>query len=356
MHQQPQTAFEFRRRRIAERLCTYINREPQNNDKFIKDIIPNSGIETANQIITAYNRYNPSQKTKVFIIGFHEEEKGQHIHFYHNCRYTQRNCRCGFIDNIQFKRREPKHIIDEHPFKEILFENIINYLSKERRQLIHIQIGPDSLGETIHRFKNLRLTESSGDNSSDGTMEACYNEMQDGSRKRNSTFIDGTSETKRIKRIIDQGYDDLSERRAGGRTNQKSEIVDFLVMNILKVLATPIEAACNTDYWSESKFLSIYNSKNSDYELACSSIMRLTSQLSFEEIYQLHTAKGCLNYYCARNKIHYYSIEDSIKHIEKLLDHQYNGDYIPFLSRLFDVCERKIPKRNSLFVKGGCNK
>lgn len=351
MHQFSPIAAEFTRRRLAKRLCTYINREPERNYKFIKDIIPNKGIDTAQQIISAYNNYKPSQKNKIFIIGHHKEKEGEHLHFYHNCRYTQSNCRCGFIDNIEFKRREPKYIITDCPYEDVLFDNILKYLSKEGRDLIHVQIGSDSCGEIIHRFKNLRLTGDNQDNTTNGIMEACEHEMQNGARKRDGSFDVSEPETKRIKRIISEGYDELSEFRAGSGIDQRCKNVNYLTKNILKVLATPIEAACNTQHWNENARLSIFDSKNQDYITACSSIMKLTSQLSFEEIYEIHMAKGCLQTYCSRTDVHYFSREDSLPIIERLLQFQYT-DFKPFLKNLYDICERNIPKKNTLFVQG----
>lgn len=354
MSELSELAGEFRRRRIAERLCTFVNREPERNYKFIKDIIPNCGIETANQIIRNYNQYNTSQKTKAFIIGYHKEAKGEHLHFYHNCRYTQSNCRCGFIDQIRFKRREPKYIVDERPFERSLFENIIKYLSKGERSLIHIQIGDDACSEIVRRIKDIRLDSDTEGDASDGMVETCENEMQNASRKRHADFNEGPGETKRIKRIINQGYDGISTIRTGAGANQKSQTVDFLIRNILKVLATPIEDACDTSYWYENPTLSIFNNKNPDYQLACSSLMKMTSHLTFEELYELHTVPGCHNVYGTRIFNHYFEREESMIHIERLLKHQY-GDPAPFLKRVYEICERLIPKRNSLYIRGEYN-
>lgn len=352
MYQPIRTAGEFRRRRIAEKLCSYANRKPEINYKFIKDIVPNKGIETANQIINSYEKYTSYQKDKVFIIGYHKEKQGgEHIHFYHVCRYTQSKCRCAFIDNIPFKRREPKYIVTERPFQRILFENIIKYLSTGQRQLIHIQIGSDPYSNIIHRFENLRLDESIENNAESGMVEACEHEVQNVNRERYNIESTGIAETKRIKRIIDQGYDGLSKPRAGSSSHQKSETVDYLIRQLLRVLSTPIESACDTEVWYNDKNLSIFNSKSPDYQTACSTIMKMTSQLSFKEIYEIHNANGCLNIYGARNENHYFNREESFIHIQKLLEHQYN-DVHGFVQRLFNITERLIPKRNSIFVRG----
>lgn len=58
--------------------------------------------------------------------------------------------------------------------------------------------------------------------------------------------------------------------------------------------------------------------------------------------------------YYARKNNHYLSIEESISAVEMLLTFQYTN-FVPFLERLYSVCERSLPKLNSLFIQGRPN-
>nr|WGL41075.1 replication protein [Psittaciform ambidensovirus] len=345
--------YRIRRNRLAVDLCTYLNRESKTKHVFIKDIVPNGGLEEANEIIKRYDSLYPHQKDKIIIIGYHQEEKGgEHLHLYHSCGYNQSHCRCQWLSGTNIKKREPKHIIRERPFKTDLFENIIEYLLQDRRHLIHLQIGPDALGETIHRLKNLRISGSAADYTGQRLVENCELQVQDGSGKRKFSQSTDPEKAKRITRIVDTGYYNLSQLRAGAKSSAKCEMVDLLVKHLLQFLCTPIEAACQLEDWIDNKLLAIYDASNAEYRLACSSIMRMTSQLSFDELYQIHNANGCMNVYAGRRENYYYSREESLFYLEELLIHQYGADFVPFLNRLLDVTEKRVPKKNSMFIMG----
>lgn len=350
-------SYELRRRRLTERLCTRIREAIQRNHCFIKDIIPSSGLQEAQRIVQSYNYYPESQKTATFIIGFHpkEKESQQHIHFYHICSYNQSNCRCTYLRGFQFKRRRHTDIIRQGPIETKHIQAIIEYLLENPRQLVHIQIGTDSFIEEIHRLENLRSSFYSGRDSTERPMEMCEFSLQDGDRSLGfNNEPDDFEEVRGIERFINQGLEQIPW--IGQTTNtalRKQRLNHYLICHLLKYLVTPIEKAADTEEWLDNPNLAIYDASNPDYKLAVNSVYRLTCNLDFNQIYNIHNTPGCLGIYSARNNDHYFSIDESIEHIEQLLIHQYGRDNVPgFILRLYQICEKIIPKKNSMFIYG----
>lgn len=356
-HQLTRLANRSIRRRIAEHICSSLNEPTFKDYVFIKDIIPHAGFQEAAQIREAYEDYNPGQKTKVFIIASHEQEEQEHLHLYHRCAYNQSNCRCQFLQRFKnrIKKRQPKHIIREYPIKRETIENIINYLNTGQRELLYIQVNRDSLGEMVDRFKSLRIDGQSFRDGSNHHVEDCEIQIENGCRERDSEEQGNSRKIGRIESVIMRGYEHLSGNHHG-ENSQKVQRIDFIITNLLKFLATPIEAGCHLQQWTENKHLSIFTQSNPEYQLAVNTIQRLTCQLPFEKIHDIHNAKGCFRIYNRRNENidYYYSIEDSIEYVEQLLMHQYSheGEMKNFLQRLHSICERQIPKKNSIFIYG----
>lgn len=349
-------AYESIRRRIATGLRTSINRGLQGTYVFIKDIIPSVGFEEAQRIINNYQNYTESQKTSTFILGWHPEKEKGHYHLYHICNYNQSNCRCQYLRGINIKRRRHTDITSSYPIEEKYINNILNYLLEEPRQLVHIQIGSISYEQEIHQLADLGSSISTGRLSRERTMEMCEYESEDGSRStRLSTIGPNFEEIAGIERFINQGFTDISwNDNNSNSTKRKIKLQYYLIQNLLRLLTIPLESGCQVSQWLDNPILSIYDSKNVEYQLAVSTLNRMTNNLTFDQLYRLHTTPGCLGIYSARTENHYYSIEQSIEYCEQLLFHQYTTEenVKQFLIRLYNITEKQIPKKNSMFILG----
>lgn len=350
-------SYELRRRRLTERLRSRINEALQRNHCFIKDILPSVGLQEAQRIVESYGYYPESQKTATFIIGFHpkEKESQQHVHFYHICSYNQSNCRCTYLRGFEFKRRRPSDIIRKGPIETSHIQAILEYLFEDPRQLVHIQIGSDSFVEEIHRLKNLRSSFSYVRDSNQRTMEMCEFSMQDGSGSGGfNNESNDIEEVGGIERYVNQGLEQIPW--IGQTTNtalRKQRLNHYLICHLLKYLVTPIENATDTKQWLYNEHTKTIDASNLDYKLAVNCVYRLTCNLDFNQIYAIHTTPGCLGIYAANSDDHYFSLEESFEHIEQLLLFQYGSDELPrFILRLYQICEKIIPKKNSMFVYG----
>lgn len=352
--------YRIRRTRIASNIRSGIVRNDKGTYWFIKDIIPDVTFEEGFRIIETYDNYNESQKNHCFILGWHPEKENKgHFHFYHSCAYNQSHCRCGFLGGIRFKRRQPGHSIEVNSVSQEHIENIIKYLLEKPRELVHIQIGGKSYGEEIHRLKNLRSSFDIDGDSSERSVEMCELSLQDGGRSsRLSSISNDPSEDKGVKRFISEGLSNIPwVGPTFGSAQRKLRLNQYLIKHLIKYLVIPIESTCQTHLWLDNPNLCIYEASNPDYKLAVSTLQRLTTNLTFEELYSLHTTPGNSPIYSERNGNHYYSLEESTQHCENLLLHQYgNRDGVKdFIQRLYSICEKIIPKKNSMFIQGRRN-
>lgn len=171
---------------------------------------------------------------------------------------------------------------------------------------------------------------------------------ESGSIQTNSEISQSTSS------IADSRSQELPGIRRKPGVENKVELIEKLIENMLLLLCVPFESSCHCQAWVNNHNLFIYDSANTEYKLAASSLQRRTALLSFSELLTLHNNSPNPTYY-ARNNQHYLSLEESIDIVEKLLDFQYKDKVKDFMLRLYSICERTIPKKNSMFILGRPN-
>lgn len=130
------------------------------------------------------------------------------------------------------------------------------------------------------------------------------------------------------------------------------------LLTILKqLMCVPVESSCTTPLWMTHPYLSYYNSSKPEYKDACSTYNRLTQYLSFDDLYQLHSNPLANPVYFQREGFNYFTPDVSLSLCEELLFHQYKeeSEVRLFLVRLYNITEKLIKKKNSMFIKGPAN-
>lgn len=350
-------SYRLRRGRLASNLCTAINRQLSKGYSFIKDVIPNVGFEEGQNIVDVYNQYPAKQKTAIFILAYHPQETENHWHLYHSCSYNQSNCRHQFLKVTNVKRRRPSDIIRGHPLQTEHIENIIEYLLQRPRELFHIQINADSYVSEIHRLKDLRSSVDLSRIQPKGQLETCQLSLQDGDREREqSNEQQDSQQSYGIEKYVNSRDEEIpwSGNTKGGIA-QRLKIVDYLLKHMVRYLVVPIENTCQLENWQQNPILSMFNNSHNDYKLAVNNFYCLTANLPFQKIIELHQSVGDRAIYSARSNEHYFNLEESIFHVEELLKFQYQDGISEFLNRLFNLTEKRIPKKNAMFILGKNN-
>nr|WQF02853.1 MAG: nonstructural protein NS1 [Bee densovirus 3] len=175
---------------------------------------------------------------------------------------------------------------------------------------------------------------------------------------RSKTLREDNKHSERVAESINSGYSDvpglslIPDKTIQRRLNIQQQLLE----SITSLLVVPIESSCQVRYWLEHPTLSIFNQSDPEYRRACSLFSRRLQHLSFTDIRLIHEEHPHA-LYLARSDDHYYTPEESLEAIETLLDYQYpnSQDKLAFITALFNVCERAIPKMNSLYLWGPAN-
>lgn len=115
----------------------------------------------------------------------------------------------------------------------------------------------------------------------------------------------------------------------------------------------PVASTCEVEKWLDHPFLCFYSKRDADYQRAVNYRERMYARWNHSQIvdYLSHLSEP---YFMARHDAHYYEVDYSVNLIERLLLFQYafEDEVAAFLQRLFDICDRRLPKKNSMYIEG----
>lgn len=120
-------------------------------------------------------------------------------------------------------------------------------------------------------------------------------------------------------------------------------------------LCVPTGATCELSEWLNSPKLSFYGEEDSDYKRAVKTVQRSFCHYNYKEILELMGSTSRLVWY-ARSPDHYFTRDQSLEWCLSLLEFQYGeGGIRDFLIRLVDITEKRVPKKNTMFISGQSN-
>lgn len=345
---------------LASRVAFRLSQQPiGRSSRFISDIIINATRRTCCELL------DKIEKTKTVIAIYHPESQDQeigHIHVYHICSYNQSHCRCVFLKGYNIKKRDPRRTpFVRAQFNTKFWTNFFFYYFKTPREFIQFQIGARSFMSTINQIRDLEQSQTTAKHSAEPMVEEEQFPCQDVDWEngvRSTEIQQNQQHVSRVAETLDRGYANvpglqmLPDKYIQRRLNIQNQILNA----IQELLVVPVESTCQVEKWLEHPVLSIFNQSDPEYKKACSLFNRRLQHMTFEQLRQLHLAHPHA-IYLARNSNHYYNLEDSLLHVDSLLDYQYQtlDEKKSFLQCLFNVCERKIPKLNSIYLFGGAN-
>lgn len=328
---------------------------------FIRDILPGYSIDDAKRLTNAFQRCQKKtgNNSKVYIIGHHAKEtQDQHIHLYHTCRYHQSNCRCAFLTGFLRKRKCNNDIFRQsNCIRDTNYiQNILQYLVSPQRSLVDIQVGETNYRKSILGFEDLRETFGNVGRRPERPLEACElqneNHDSDGPSRVGQHHSDSQSSESYVARIIEG----LSRSQDICHQAKKVNNLLWLSNAIFRIWCVPVETTCSHPMWVLDENLMLYNDSNTDYKLAIDRVKVISTRFTIQNLIDIQTADDFTGVYMSRDDDFpiYFSIEESVYVLEKLLKHQYS-DPRPFLLRLHRICEKLIPKRNAIFIHGEPN-
>lgn len=312
---------------------------------YVSDVIPDVGMDNVERVCKFIQEQSQLSYTRaLLIISGHND----HIHVVHDCSFSNQTCRCDFLKKtfIKFGLRRGRRTVRRRPLCNELgisdCKNILTYFSTKGRQLYYIRVGrylerisfqPEDL--QVQGPKRCRIEES---------LEI-YEEMDD-----HELRLEGQEDYGSIGRIGRGSKAAPKKVQKYGEKTQK-------IVDLLKTRPTfPIESICNVDDWLKDDQLQFVNIKDK----TCSNILNNWSKQllswtldDFNEFYSQPDCKPVFSAGYESFDKYYYDIDTSVELMIKYLDHQFYNEQenvTHFVTDLYNVLERKVPKLNSLLV------
>lgn len=277
----------------------------------------------------------------VFIICSH----GDHYHVIHDCSYSSSTCRCARIqtikdgNHIRFRRR----LICSNQFTIQHWRNLAEYCEKGERTMDYLYLSGRAW-----------LQHSEGG----------YNTIRRSSDYGQKLLVENSNDSTIIPDFIKCGHETNEDGGVGSRSDQGNEEIgpkegckgDRIKIFIQKYPTSPLTHIFQTRHWSLGKYR--YMPKNSPllttvmYNIGLEfNDMSIEDYIKYFEKCEpqnliFNSPMGDINEY-------YYDKKQSIYVMEELLLHQFhdNKDAIRiFLKDVYNVCNKKIAKKNTLFV------
>lgn len=283
----------------------------------------------------------------VLIISAHED----HYHIVHDCSYSNGTCRCKFAEyirgtgNSDLGRRFSRRVIPTHEFTLEHWENLTKYFEKGTRSITHMDISgrtwiPSSEAGCVRFQRCAQRLEGS-------VVEARHISLDFLDKFAcgpQGAATDAAPSTSSQADQVDGG---------SGQRGKGDKIIQF----IQERPTAPVLNLFGTSLWLKSKWK--FMDLNSVLIRNCVRIVNnFYNELSVGDLYRhfgnnVDPAFYIFNAPLGSVDSYYYSIQESVDVLNRLLLFQFcNRQYEVslFLNTLLDVLNRRIPKKNTIFV------
>lgn len=328
--------------------------------RFINDIVPEISLQGTIDIVQRI-KTRKGQGNTIAIV-YHEESKDiGHAHIYHRCLYHASHCRCTFIRGLATKRRRSRYTpLFRSVFNAEYWSRWLFYFSTQPRRTIHLQIAGMDFSAQVHRIERLRQSGRAIEDQEDRVVEdvntSCESLTWD-LVESSSTDTDNHQLVRKVNRVVSGRIE--KQPRFGSKicSSIKQSIYSYILTKLETLLCIPIESSCETQEWLSDSSLLFVNKSDPEYKKACSAFNRKTHFLKYDEILSYHTNPLAIGLYFQRSDRHYYSLTTSLQFCEKLLFHQFETEdkVISFLTILWQIAEKQLPKKNTLMIVGPPN-
>lgn len=304
--------------------------------KILHDILFDNVSPTRSRDISSVCRRS-NYKGAVIIVAAHRD----HYHLIHDCAYTGSTCRCTAFQTIRRGRRLSRRSIWSWEFSIRHWVNITVYFQQQEREIIHAQIA----GRNWHDC--CQAGDISAEfNCRDGQVAM----VEGGSNEINiCNFVDCRSEAHDGTETPKSSCPRYS-RHPGSRQDRKS---DRLYKWLLKFSTAPLNKVFSTHEFinSEYKFM---NTSSREVKRVMDLIQFKYTNSSMEELIELYESCEKVYFQAPINfEEYYYDTAKSIEIMENILFFQNNNNFnisVKFLRDVHAICEKKIPKKNALFI------
>ena len=335
-----------------QRRCVRIfNQLQSSTGYYLSDVIECVDDEQAKSLADYLRRGTESYKRGLLLVCI----DGKTIQIVHDCSYSNNSCRCTWFKKAETlyglgRRGRP---VGRRPLCNQLkipdLENILQYFTKGERRTHYIKIG-GRVERVPNEASTMALKGFKGQPGLEGQGE--QSTQDDDFELRRELFETADERAGRYRR----GSEAVSEKRRGKKGGQQIRRMETIVNLCKNYPMSPVEAIVNHPKWLKDDELKFLGADNKDVTNAFNNWTKQLCTWTMEDYNVLYSDEECHPIFGAgygNIDSYYYDVPTSVNVLNELIKYQMGDEEYchAFMSVLYDIIERKVPKMNTLLIK-----
>lgn len=319
---------------------------------YLSDVIKCTSNEHANEVAEILQRGVGLFKRGIVLISIDKD----HVHVVHDCAHSNKSCRCAWIKKAEimsgFGRRarssRGRPLCSEIRLADL--QNILKYFSLPPRQTVYIKSG----GQVERLLCENSSVEEQG---SEGCESVGLADEEQESEQGDTVPLFGEEYPGReCAERNRRGREAVARKKAsyvgGKQVSRMQKMMDMFKMYPM----SPVEGILNHPNWLLDEDLKFLNAEDKEVKAALNNWTKQLCAWNIEDYNVVYSQENCKPVFSAgygKVEDYYYDVKTSVAVLEELLMFQFGNDeeYVShFVTDLFNVLERKIPKSNALLV------
>lgn len=342
-----------------EKRCVRVLRELQKSDgQLIRDIYRFSSDEELQNFVRVIRSDGHYRRGLLQLC-----IDGNHVHVAHDCNYSNGTCRCNWwqkaktfgIESRRDRAQSRRCASRTRSLSDV--QNLLKYYVSKGRLLLVQKIG--GLMEEIPN-EGYTLPEGRPDESEQLERQVEPQVLGDGDQLRSRREIQVTADEGAELLFHDDEPDPTPPRKSTHKKRYKFRSSEALQVRIVEMCKRnpicPPESIVKHSLWLTDEELRFKNLQDREVKAAIANWTNQLTNWTMKDYQELYTHEDCRPIFSAgygNFETYYYNVENSVAVLDQLVGFQCDEDseqIIDFLSTLYNVLERKVPKLNCITI------
>ncbi len=320
--------------------------------RYVSDVIQCGNDGDAQRVAEFISNGNDAYKRGLLLISIDKT----HLHVVHDCSYTTGSCRCTWFKKAEIvygvrrrgrtkRRRRLCNKLSLSDIKDIFF-----YFTQKGRRAYYIKIG-GRMERVPDESSTMAFERSEGQQGLEGQSEQSPQDDDPELRRPGEQEIDDSAGRCR------RGREAVSEKRRSSKGNSAVRRMEKIVTLCKNYPMSPVEGILNHPIWLKDDELKFLTGEDKEVKAAINNWTKQLCTWSIEDFKVLYDDKDCKPIFSAgygNVDNYYYDVDRSVDVLVELLAFQFHHDeeyILAFITSLFDVLERKVPKLNTMYIR-----
>lgn len=327
---------------LASEILSRIKRAPFKPLRcYLSDVLACTNSGEADRIARRVISFARNYPGNLCLVSVHDD----HVHVIHDCPYAGSSCRCQILKEAEIKSvlrgplRKRTQISTIEPDS---WERIVLYFLSNGRWLQFAKVG----GHVVRLSPGYKSLQSGG-HQGDELGQVLGTCTVQGSGELREEFL--STQNNRSGQVSHHGH---SRRKRKRSINLREEMEKILNEHPV----CPLAGIVSTRQWLTHPLLKMYRANHDIVKSFLSAKAEEICYWTMHDFYNFYNQDNCTPTFLAGYQpveAKYYSLDDSVTILNKLLQFQFDEDVASiknFLTWVYNIIERKIPKCNTLCI------